>query len=583
MRHYEEKWMVRNKPGNVAELVDVFGITPAFARLLWNRGLCSVEQVSNYLHPDSGMLPKGESLPDAQLFYRILKKKQASNAKIRVIGDYDVDGVTATYVMLDALSKLGISADYRIPDRVADGYGISNAMVEECVRDGIDTVITVDNGIAANEQIALAKQYGLTVLVTDHHEPQEELPSADAIVNPKRKDASPVMSNLCGAVVAGLLMDMVLSLEGMPGYFMHQIEIMALATVCDVMDLSGESRTIVRCALNKPVDRWNFGLRTLIEVCGLSNDVRVYTLGFVIGPCINALGRMETADAGVELLLTEDVAQANAYSERMVAVNEVRKEQTEHNLKKAFEMIRELGEQPDDVLVVPIPDCHESLAGIIAGRIREQYHRPTIVITKTDSPDGIWKGSARSIEAYSIFDGLTHCSEHLLKFGGHAMAAGLTVSEDEIAALRQMLNDDFRESGASVVKTMHIDLVMSLSQLSMPFVQELSMMEPLGKGNAKPLLATRAVTLVRMSYIGRVKKYLRFVLRDADGVSFTALWFRDADELVDEFRCAWGEEACKEAFAGRGTRQMNILYSAEISEYRNVKEVQLFLESMQLL
>lgn len=583
MRHYEEKWMIRNKPGNVSELVDVFGITPAFARLLWNRGLCSVEQVSNYLHTDSAMLPRGEMLPDARLFYRILKQKQMQGAKLRVIGDYDVDGVTATYIMLDALSQLGISADYRIPDRVADGYGISNAMVEECVRDGIDTIITVDNGIAAIEQIALAKQYGLTVLVTDHHEPQEQLPEADAIVNPKRKDANPVMSNLCGAVVAGLLMDMVLSSEGMPGYFMHRIEIMALATICDVMDLSGESRTIVRCALNKPIDRWNFGLRTLIEVCGLTDDIRVYTLSFVIGPCINALGRMETADAGVELLLTKDATQANAYSERMVAVNEIRKEQTELNLIKAYEIIEGFGEQTDDVLVVPIPDCHESLAGIIAGRIREKYHRPTIVLTKTDSPDDIWKGSARSIEAYSIFDGLNRCAEHLLRFGGHAMAAGLTLKGEEIATVRKLLNEDFRASGASVTKTMHIDLVMAFSQLSMPFVQELSMMEPLGKGNPKPLLATRMVTVVRISYIGRVKKYLKFVLRDADGVAYTALWFRDADELVDEFRRAWGEADCKEAFAGRGTRQINILYSAEVSEYRGEKEVQLFLESMQVL
>ncbi len=583
MKKYTERWIIRNKSGNVSDLVKNLGITPQFARLLWNRGYQSEEQVTEYLYPGNEAVPSGDNLPDAKVFYHILLEKQAQGARVRVIGDYDVDGVTATYVMLAGLYSLGIPADYRIPDRVIDGYGISNAMVEECVRDGVDTIITVDNGVAALEQIAYAKKHGLTVLVTDHHEPREELPMADAIVDPKRRDTAYYADNLCGAVVAAKLMDMVLRLQGKPGYLRHVSEILALATVCDVMELTGESRTIVKMGLAKDRSRWNYGLRTLVNICGLAENVRVSDMGFLLGPCINALGRMETADFGVELLLTQEEEKAVSYSQRMVAVNKLRKEQTAVGLAQAKEYMERQGYSPEDVLVIPLRDCHESLAGIIAGRIREQYHRPTIVLTESEQEPGLWKGSARSIEAYSIFEGLCACEAHLVRYGGHAMAAGVTLREEKIDEFRQGINAHFASTGADVTKTVAIDLVMNFAHVTQEFVEEIECMEPFGKGNAKPILATRNVTLVRMGYIGKESKYLKLVLQDEDGSRVTALYFKDAEEFVAECQRVWGEEACGETFAGRGVGRLHILYSAEIREYRGTKEVQLLVDNVQIL
>lgn len=583
MKKYTEKWVIRSKSGNVSELVKVLGITPQFARLLWNRGYQSVEQVTEYLYPGNEAITSGESLPDAKVFYRILLEKQAQGAKVRVIGDYDVDGVTATYVMLSGLRAMGIQADYRIPDRVMDGYGISNSMVEECVRDGVDTIITVDNGVAALEQIAYAKEHGLTVLVTDHHEPREELPVADAIVDPKRRDTAYYVDNLCGAVVAAKLMDMVLRLQGKEGFLQHNAEILALATICDVMELTGESRTIVKQGLSKERNRWNYGLRTLVQVCGLTGNVRVSDMSFLLGPCVNALGRMETADFGVELLLTQEEDKAVSYGQRMAAVNELRKEQTAVGLAQAKEYMERPGYSPEQVLVVPLRECHESLAGIIAGRIREQYHRPTVVLTESEQEPGLWKGSARSIETYSIFEGLCACEEHLVRYGGHAMAAGVTLREEQIDEFRLALNAHFASTGADNTKTVAIDLVMNFAHVTQEFTEEMERMEPFGKGNAKPVLATRNVTLVRMGYIGRESKYLKFVLQDEEGSRVTALYFKDAEDFVAECQRLWGEEVCREAFAGRGVGRLHVLYSAEIREYRGTKEVQLLVDNVQIL
>ncbi len=582
MKKYREHWVIRNRPGDVTELVKRLGITPQFARLLWNRGYDTEEKIAAYLY-SVGTVASGEHLPDAEAFYRILIEKRTRNAKVRVIGDYDVDGVTATYLMLSGLHELGIEADYRIPDRVLDGYGISLGMVGECIRDGVDTIVTVDNGIAAMEAISFAKSEGITVLVTDHHEPQNELPEADVIVNPKRKDAEYYADNLCGAVVAGKLMDYVLQREGQAGFLERHVEIMALATVCDVMDLSGESRTIVKQGLSKKNTRWNYGLRTLKEVCGLTREVRVYDLGFVIGPSINALGRIETADGAVELLLSQDQENASFLSRRMVAVNSLRKEQTVRGVEQARAYVDSLGEYIGDILVIPLSDCHESLAGIIAGRIREEYYRPTIVLTKSELTPGMWKGSARSTENYSIFNGLQACAELLVRFGGHDMAAGLSLMEENVDALRGALQEHFRSIGATGTKKVSIDLVLTFEHLTPVFVEEMSRMEPYGKGNPKPVLATRNVTLCSLQYIGKEAKFLKLQCMDETGRTMTGLYFKGTEAFIEDCTTQWGEAACKEAFRGLGNKQMNLLYSADINEYRGMKEVQLVIEEVQFL
>ncbi len=581
MRKYEENWVLIKKGGDISEIVKHFGITPAFARILWGRGYQTVDAVAEYLYPEAKDDAQIPILSGRERFYRLLCRIREERKRVRVVGDYDVDGVTATYLALDGLRTFGVEADYRIPDRVTDGYGISDAIVEECARDGIEVLLTVDNGIAACKQIERAKAQGMLVIVTDHHEPQGALPPADLIVDPKWSLECESNCNLCGAGIIALLMDDILAREGKPGFRNARCEILALATVCDVMPMNGDNRRMVRLAMKKSLQEWNLGLRTLVTTCGISGPIRTHHFGFWLGPCINALGRMETADFGVELLLTSDALKAKEYCDRMVAVNELRKEQTEKALGDAYAYAENREEYEESVLVIPLPDCHESLAGIIAGRVRDRYHRPTILLTPALAEKGLWKGSGRSIEAYNLFDGLHVCESLLMRFGGHAMAAGVTVSEENIEKLREQMNKHFRMCGAETTKKIAVELMMSFSNLSIPFVDELAYMEPYGPENARSILGARRCKIVQMSYFGRKAKYLKLVLEDTDGVRMNALCFKDSEGFVEEYVEAFGEHAKEEAFAGRGENCMHIIFTPDKNEYRGRTEIQLLLERYQ--
>ena len=562
------------------DMVLKLGITPAFARILCGRGYDTVEKAAAFLYPDGAELTAATALPDAERFCAFLHIAKEDRTKVRVVGDYDADGVTATYLMLEGLRRFGIVADYRIPNRVTDGYGISTDMVREAAEDGIGMLITVDNGIAAVEAIALAKELGMTVLVTDHHEPQETLPNADVLVDPKTDPGYPG-SAVCGAVVAGKLTDFLLEKAGKPGFFKEQIEVLALATVADVMQLTGENRIIVRNGLMKPLTEWNLGLRALAEANGLKTEPKAYTLGFVFAPCINALGRLKDADPGVDLLLTNDPVEAEKLARSMVDANLVRKDMTADAIEEASEKLDALSSEGDVPIVYRSEICHESIAGIVAGKLRERYYLPAIVLCESTEEKGVLKGSGRSIEGYSIFEGLTACKELLTKFGGHAQACGLTLPEENLNAFSEKLAEHFRESGVEAVEKVSIDLVVTFADLTDQLCAEIGRMEPFGNGNAKPVFAVKNATLIRLSHFGRSTKYTRFLLADEAGTKITGVYFGNADEFVKQAGEVWGREAVSEAFAGRGTVKMNVLFTPQYSSYSH--EIEITVDKFQLI
>ena len=575
MKRYEENWVTVRKPGNVAEIMHRFGISDVFARLLWNRGYCTEQDVAGFLYPETELAwPR---LYGTDTFVRVMREAVAEGGKFRVVGDYDVDGVTATYLMVTALRMLGADADYRIPDRVADGYGISSEMIRTAHADGVRTIVTVDNGIAAVEQCRIAKSLGIRMIVTDHHEPQAELPETDCTVDPKAAPEGKRYENLCGAVVAALLADALLETYGMNGYAKASVEVLALATVCDVMLLTGVARDIVRRGLAKPVSTWNAGLRALIAANGIEGKVRNHHLGFILGPCINALGRLETADPGVELLLGSDEAALAECARRMVSVNDQRKDQselmTDEAVRMADTMIAAGGDDP--VLILYLPQCHESLAGIVAGRVRERFQRPAFVLTDTAKDAELVKGSGRSTESFSMFDGMMECRDLFDHFGGHAAAAGVTMPKANIEAFRRAMADAFAAQEATLKKKITIDLVLPFRCLTIPLTEELSLLEPFGNGNPKPVFAQKDVTIQSLRYIGRDSRYLAMVLRDSDGTQMRGVYFGDAAEFTEEYAEAFGNASLDAALAGRGNERAAFLYYPERHEYNGNVSVQI--------
>lgn len=560
------------------DMVSRLGITPAFARILCGRGYDSAEKAAAFLYPDGAELKPAEALPDAERFCAFLFQAKERGQKVRVIGDYDADGVTATFIMTEGLKRFGIEADYRIPDRVSDGYGISIGMVEEAASDGIGVIVTVDNGIAAAEQVKRAKEKGLTVLVTDHHEPQEEIPAADAVVDFKVNPDYPG-TPVSGAVVAAKLMDLLLGKCGQEGFLYEHMEILALSTVADVMELTGENRVIVKTGLAKPMDRWNLGLRSLAAANGLKTEPKAYSLGFVLAPCINALGRLKKADPGVALLAEQDEAEAMKLAESLVAANAVRKEMTTKAIEDACREIDARGDEEAMPIVYVSENCHESIAGIVAGKLRERYYVPAIVLCKSEDSPEYLKGSGRSIEEYNIFEGLQSCSKLLTKFGGHAQACGLTLPAESLDSFREAFTEHFRSLGEGGTEKIVIDLVMHFSDISEQFITEMGRMEPFGKGNARPVLASRNVTVKRISHFGRSVRYTRLQLTDECGSSISAVYFGSSDEFVKAMKERNGREAVDEAYAGRGRIPMHILYSAQKSSYSG--EIELTVEHYQ--
>lgn len=578
MKTKKEKWVIKRRGGAMESMVSQLGITPAFARILCGRGYDSAEKAAAFLYPDGAELKPAEALPDAERFCAFLFQAKEQGSRVRVIGDYDVDGVTATFLMTEGLRRFGLDVDYRIPDRITDGYGISISMVEEAVRDGIGVIVTVDNGIAAVEPVKKAKENGIVVLVTDHHEPQETLPEADALVDFK---VNPDYSGdaVSGAVVAAKVADLLLRKKGMEGFFYEYTEILALSTVADVMELTGENRIIVKSGLAKPLERWNLGLRSLAAANGLKTEPKAYSLGFVLAPCINALGRLKKADPGVALLAERDEAEAMRLAESLVAANAVRKEMTAKAIEDACREIDARGEEEIRPIVYVSGECHESIAGIVAGKLRERYYVPAIVLCKSEDREAVLKGSGRSIEEYNIFEGLQACSEDLIKYGGHAQACGLTVAADSLERFQSRLTEHFRSVSEGGVEKIVIDLVLHFSDITEQLISEIGRMEPFGKGNARPVLASRNVVIRKLSHFGRSVKYTRLLLEDETGARIGAVYFGNADDFIRDLKERFGSFAVEEAYAARGTIAFHILYSAQKSAYTG--EIELTLDHYQ--
>ena len=565
----ETRWKIYSKRADFGAISTRFSVSPMLARILINRGVAE-EEIGEYLSGTLDDIPRGALLPDMAESVRILAEKIQSRAPIRIIGDYDIDGVCSTYILVQGLRALGAAADYDIPDRIADGYGLNLRLVERAVADGIDTIVTCDNGIAARREVAAAADAGLTVIVTDHHEVAhgedgaELLPPADTVVDPKREGSQYPFASICGAVVAWKLIEELFLFFGKRREEARVfLPFAAIATVGDVMPLKKENRIIVREGLKAIGSCDNPGLRKLIARCELNSEaLSAYHIGFVIGPCLNAGGRLESAKLGLSMLLETWEESAEAAAERLKALNDRRKQMTEEGIRAASAEIDALPELPK-VLVVYLKDCHESVAGIIAGRLKEKYYRPSFVLTDSQEA-GFLKGSGRSIEGYHMFRALEEVAPLLTKFGGHPMAAGLTLPETELTSFREELNRNAVLSDEQLTETQWIDIALPFAYANEGLVTELSRMEPFGQGNARPCFGQKNVGIRAARVLGKNRNVVKLSLQDEAGTVREALAFTDGDAFLAEME---------------GSRSIAVLYYPEINEYMGRRNLQLVLKA----
>ena len=536
-----EKWVVCTKKADFYGIAEKFKINPVIARLIRNRDVIGDEKIQEYLHGTLVDLPSGRKMKDLEKAAEILEKKIQEGCRIRIIGDYDIDGVTSTTILLKGLKRLGANVDTCIPDRIKDGYGINEHLISKALEDRIDTIVTCDNGIAAYNEITEAKESGMTVVITDHHDvPFRDtengrkwiIPPADAVVNPKQQNCPYPNKNLCGAVVAWKLIWIMYENAGIPAEeILAFTELAAVATVGDVMDLQGENRIIVKEGLHQLSHTETPGLKALIQVNNLEHaEISSYHVGFVLGPCINASGRLDTASRALKLLCEQDPVEAARLAGDLIALNESRKAMTEQGKEEAVEKVENSDLKNDRVLVIYIPDCHESLAGIIAGRIRELYNKPVFVLTKGEKSA---KGSGRSIEAYSMYEELVKCRDFLEQFGGHPMAAGLSIKEENIERFRKRLNENCILTEEDLRPKIVIDVPMPVSYISRELVEQLSLLEPFGKGNVKPLFAQKNLSVLNLRIFGKNHNVAKMKLTDGSGTSVDAVYFGEAEKFAE--------------------------------------------------
>ncbi len=577
-----EKWFIKNKKADFDLIARTFHISPVLARLAVNRGIGSKEALERYLRPSLKDLHSPFLMKDMEKTCAVLEKKIAEGKRIRIIGDYDVDGVMAAYILYSGLKKCGAKVDYEIPDRIKDGYGINMQIVEVAASDGIDTILTCDNGIAAREQVTFGKEKGMTILITDHHDIPigEPLPPADAIINPKQEDCNYPFEGICGAVVAYKLMEVFYERFGFAGQAAGEfLEFAAIATVCDVMDLIDENRVIVKYGIEKLKVTNNLGLQELMEVSHLDKEnLSTYHLGFVIGPCINASGRLESAKQALRLFLTKEKAEASLLAAELKMLNEERKAMTEENLEKATMLVEENGLLKNKVLVVFLENCHESLAGIIAGRLRERYNRPAIVLTK--AKEGL-KGSGRSIEEYSMFEEISKCKEYLSKFGGHPMAAGLSLPEENLTAFTNALNEKTVLTEEDLIPKISFDMVLPFEEISISLIREIDFLEPYGKGNAKPLFAAKDIFITAARVIGKEQNMLRLTVKSSSSHKmYTAMLFRGYDQFAECVNKKYGDGAFDDLLAGtKSNIVMDFIFYPSVNEYNGYENVQIIVQN----
>lgn len=578
-----EQWMVINKGADFKGIGNKFHIDPVTARIIRNREVIGDEEIHSFLAGTLQELPDVHLMQDLDLLVELLDQKINEKAKIRIIGDYDIDGVMSSYILYRALTRCGAQVDVAIPNRITDGYGLNRNLITEALECGVDTILTCDNGITAIEEIAYAKEAGMTVLVTDHHEiPFKDVDGeriymrseADAIVNPHQKTCAFPYKNLCGAGVAWAVIVALYEKNNIEQKEAEELlEFVAFATVGDIMSLTGLNRILVREGLKRIHHTTNIGMRALISRCGLlPEQIDTYHFGFVLGPCINAAGRLDTARRALRLFISESPEEAAEVADELVILNEERKEMTRQGVEEAKQLVEEGGYENDPVLILYLPNVHESIAGIIAGRIREYYYRPTFILTKGE--DGV-KGSGRSTEEYSMYEQMCKCSDLLTKFGGHPMAAGLSLPEENVEAFRKQMNENCPFRAEEMVQTIHIDVPMPVDYVTNALVEEFSILAPFGKDNPKPVFADRNLKISRMWIVGKNQNVLRMTLISKQGRPLSAIYFGDIEAMQTYLMEQYGTQEVDKAFHGReNNMQISIVYSPKLNTYKDSETLQ---------
>lgn len=584
-----EKWLLRNRKVDLKAMSDKYKISQLLCKLMVNRDITDDNIINSYINPVYENLHSPKTMKDIALAVNIIKRKIQENKKIRIIGDYDVDGIISVFILYTALKECGANVDYEIPDRIKDGYGINENIVKTAYDEDVDTIITCDNGISAIDQIQYAKNLGLTVIVTDHHDVPfvEEngvrtfiSSQADAIINPKQIECEYEFKSICGAGVAFKLMEVLYEELGMNKEECYKlIEFVAIATVCDVVDLIDENRIFVKNGLNMLNNTTNIGIKALKKASGLEDkEITAYHLGFVIGPCLNASGRLDSAKKGLELLLMENYEDAENLAQEIVDLNDARKKMTKEGVDRAINIIDSTEIANDKILVVYIPDIHESLAGIVAGRVKEKYNKPTIILTKSE--EGV-KGSARSIEEYNMFEGLLACKELLDKFGGHPMAAGLSLQEDKVDELRKELNNKCKLTDEDLTRKIMIDASLPLEYLNINLIKELDVLEPFGKGNAKPVFGVRDVKVTKAMLLGKDKNILKLRLLTNNNLTIDAMIFNDLENFENKVIEKYGNEGLDNLYNKFNNNiSMDFTFYPSINEWNGNKSIQIIVNGI---
>ena len=579
-----EKWLLRNKKVDLKAMSEKYKISQLLCKLMVNRDIIDENIINSYINPVYKYLHSPKTMKDVVIAVDIIKRKIQENKKIRIIGDYDVDGIISVFILYTALKKCGANVDYEIPDRIKDGYGINENIVKVAYDEGVDTIITCDNGISAIDQIQYAKDLGLTVIVTDHHDVpfiEEDgvrtflSSQADAIINPKQIECEYKFKSICGAGVAFKLMEALYEEIGMDKEECYKlIEFVAIATVCDVVDLIDENRIFVKNGLEMLNNSKNIGINALKKACGLEDkEITAYHLGFVIGPCLNASGRLDSAKKGLELLLMEDDEEAKNLAQEIVDLNDARKNMTKEGVDRAINIIDSTDINNDKILVVYIPDIHESLAGIVAGRVKEKYNKPTIILTKSE--EGV-KGSARSIEEYNMFEGLLACKELLDKFGGHPMAVGLSLQEDKVDELRKALNNKCELTDEDLTRKIMIDSSLPLEYLNLHLIEELNVLEPFGKGNSKPVFGVRDAKITKAMLLGKDKNVLKLKLLTNNNITIDAMIFNDLENFESKIIEKYGNEELDNLYnKSNNNIPMDFTFYPSINEWNGNKSIQI--------
>lgn len=583
-----ENWVLLRKGADFQRISKKFHISPRISSLIRNREVIGDEAVGKYLYGTIADLYDGMLMKDMDKAVSILCEKITNKKKIRIIGDYDIDGIQATYILMEGLKALEAIVDSDIPDRMKDGYGLNQNLIDRALEADVDTIVTCDNGIAARNEIAYAKSLCMTVIVTDHHEvPYEEkenektflLPPADAVVDPRQEDCAYPFKGLCGAAVAYKLVEALTEAMGREvdelDYLMENV---AIATVGDVMELVDENRIFVKQGLEMLKHTRNIGLRSLMECTGVNaENLNAYHIGFVLGPCMNASGRLDTAKRALELLNARTGKEADVLAGDLKALNDSRKDMTAHAVEQAFIQVENTELKEQDVLVIYMPDCHESLAGIVAGRVREKYYKPVFVLTKGE--EGI-KGSGRSIETWHMYEGLNRCSHLLTKFGGHKMAAGLSMKEENLEEFRREINARSGIQKEDLVEKIAIDMQLPFSCVTESFIRELHVLEPFGKGNEKPLFAQRQIDVKSARILGKNQNVLKLRVEDAGRTEIDAMYFGDVKGFQEYVRAKFGENSYMQLFRGRGNGiTMAFTYYPSINEYQGIKTPQIVIQN----